>query len=150
MSDKQPRGFARAVRRAREMLDRKQDLMVLLDKARDKAEEKKGALGETWEDLKVFFALVRDWSRGDYKGISVPNLLVVVGAIIYFVNPFDAIPDFIIGYGFLDDITVIGYVFNSMRKEIQAYRDWLTADSGEPAGHVANSQGESSSGSDAE
>lgn len=131
----QPKGFGRALRKAGELLDKKKELSSLLDKAVEKAAEKKGALGETWEDLKVFFGLVRDWSRGSYKGISVSNILVIVGAIIYFVNPLDVIPDFIIGFGFLDDITVIGYVLNSLRKEIQEYKDWVQASS-EPNNHL--------------
>lgn len=125
--DNQPRGFGRALARAEKLLDRRQEVSVLVEKAVRKAEQKKNSLGEVWNDLMVFFNLIRDWSTGAYKGISLQNILIVIGAVIYFLNPFDAIPDFIIGYGFLDDITVIGYVLNSLKKEIDEYRSWLLA-----------------------
>lgn len=128
MATEQPRGFGRALKRAANLSKRKEALSSLMETASRKAAQKKEKLGEAWQDLGVFFELIKDWSSGRYKGISTQNMLVIIGAVIYFVNPFDAIPDFIIGYGFLDDITVIGYVLNSMKKEIQLYRDWMKDD----------------------
>lgn len=32
---------------------------------------------------------------------------VLLGALAYFVLPFDAVPDFLVGFGFSDDITVL-------------------------------------------
>ena len=31
----------------------------------------------------------------------------LIGALLYFVTPFDAIPDFLLGIGFSDDVTVL-------------------------------------------
>lgn len=107
------------------MLTRKQDLAELLEKAKEKASQKKSALGDALKDLLLLFDLVKHWSTGAYKGLSLKNILIVIGAVIYFLNPFDAIPDFIIGYGFVDDITVIAYVLNSLKQEIDDYRKWL-------------------------
>jgi uncharacterized membrane protein YkvA (DUF1232 family) len=40
---------------------------------------------------------------------STPNRvrLVLIGALAYFVLPFDAVPDFIVGLGFTDDVTIL-------------------------------------------
>lgn len=133
MSEEQPRGFGRAVKKAAELINQKQEITSLLDRAGEKAAQKKKILGEAWQDLKLLFDLIRDWKSGNYKGISVANILIVIGAVIYFVNPLDVIPDFIIGFGFLDDITVIGHVISSLKKEIQSYREWSNSSASEDA-----------------
>jgi uncharacterized membrane protein YkvA (DUF1232 family) len=48
----------------------------------------------------------------------------LIGAIVYFVNPFDAIPDFIPVIGYLDDAAVIGWVMKTLKDEIERFRAW--------------------------
>jgi uncharacterized membrane protein YkvA (DUF1232 family) len=38
--------------------------------------------------------------------------------------PIDLMPDFIPGLGLLDDITLLGWVFNTLSKEIKEYEVW--------------------------
>ena len=45
------------------------------------------------EDFKTLLHLLKAWAKGDYSGVSKTTLLLSAGAVIYFVNPFDAIPD---------------------------------------------------------
>lgn len=42
----------------------------------------------------------------------------LMGALAYFVLPLDTIPDFILGFGFTDDIAVIAAAINAMRGNI--------------------------------
>ena len=49
--------------------------------------------------------------------------------MVYFVVPLDVIPDFILGWGLIDDIAVIGYVFGQVQVEIAAFRAWQVGDS---------------------
>ena len=49
---------------------------------------------------------------------------LAIAAILYFVNPFDVIPDFIPGFGYLDDATVIGFVIASIGSDIRKFRRW--------------------------
>ena|SRR2546426_7340568 len=46
---------------------------------------------------------------------------VVAAALIYFLTPVDAIPDFIPFAGFLDDIGVVAWTVRFLGKEIEAY-----------------------------
>lgn len=39
---------------------------------------------------------------------KVKTILVV--AIVYLLSPFDLVPDWIVGFGFLDDLTVISFL----------------------------------------
>lgn len=44
---------------------------------------------------------------------------ILLAALAYFVLPLDTIPDFIIGFGFTDDMAVLGAVIASIRGNIQ-------------------------------
>ncbi|MEX2488131.1 MAG: YkvA family protein, partial [Pseudomonadales bacterium] len=85
---------------------------------------KKSALGDAWNDLMRLFRLMRAWRSGEYPGVSWRTLLLVMTAIIYFVMPFDVIPDFIAIFGFLDDATVIAFVMSKVRDELEAFTQW--------------------------
>jgi len=44
---------------------------------------------------------------------------ILLAALAYFVLPLDSIPDFIIGFGFTDDMAVLGAVIASIRGNIK-------------------------------
>jgi uncharacterized membrane protein YkvA (DUF1232 family) len=68
--------------------------------------------------------LVRAWIKGEYKDVPWETIVWIIGAIIYFVNPFDLIPDFIPGVGYLDDAVVIGLAIASFSFDIENFREW--------------------------
>lgn len=45
---------------------------------------------------------------------------VLIGALAYFVLPFDAIPDFIAGFGFTDDAAVLAIAIRLVSKHVTA------------------------------
>ena len=45
--------------------------------------------------------------------------LILIGALAYFVTPFDVVPDFIIGLGFVDDATVLAAALAAVRSSIK-------------------------------
>jgi uncharacterized membrane protein YkvA (DUF1232 family) len=49
---------------------------------------------------------------------------MVIAAILYFLLPLDSIPDFILGLGYLDDVTVITFVYRQLSNELEKYRTW--------------------------
>ena len=51
-------------------------------------------------------------------------MLAAIGALVYFLMPFDALPDFIFAFGLLDDIALIGKVVQMCRRDLQAFRAW--------------------------
>ncbi len=57
---------------------------------------------------------------------STPNRvrLVLIGALAYFVLPFDAVPDFIVGLGFTDDVTILAAAIATVGAHIKpAHRE---------------------------
>lgn len=84
--------------------------------------------------LAQFLALLKAWLAGDYREVSRKTIVVIAAAVLYFVVPFDVIPDFLFGWGLLDDAAVIGYVFNQIREEMDAFSTWQ--DEQKRRGHV--------------
>jgi uncharacterized membrane protein YkvA (DUF1232 family) len=49
---------------------------------------------------------------------------MIGGGLLYFILPVDLIPDFIPIVGYLDDLAVLTTIMNSLKGEINAYRNW--------------------------
>ncbi|MEH7351042.1 MULTISPECIES: YkvA family protein [Gottfriedia] len=116
--------FKKYLKKASSYLGNKEKSTNLLKKAAKLAPNKKGALGEAWEKVNLFIDLFKSYINGSYRDISTKSILTVIGALIYFVSPIDAIPDFIVGLGFLDDATILAYTFKQLNKDIEKYKIW--------------------------
>lgn len=82
------------------------------------------ALGSIFADLQLIFRMVRAWLRGEYQELSKRSVVILVGALIYFLMPIDAIPDFIPGIGFLDDAGVIAMALAAVKSEVDKFMAW--------------------------
>ena len=74
--------------------------------------------------IELLVMLLKDWGGKKYKEVPWTTIAAVAFAILYFVNPFDLIPDFIPGVGYLDDIAVLALVFMSIEYELKKYAQW--------------------------
>ncbi|MCA1322236.1 DUF1232 domain-containing protein [Bacillus tianshenii] len=113
--------------KAAEYLKDMNKLKNLLRRAENKAknkEEDKGFVQETWESLKTMFELVKAYIKGDYRNIPYGSLLMIVGAILYFVMPLDTIPDAMLALGFSDDAAVIALTYRKVKKDIDKFVEW--------------------------
>ena len=100
----------------------------LLDEAVKRADQHRGPLKKVWDDLMTLFRLLRAWIKGEYKDVPWQTMVLVIAAIIYFVNPFDVIPDFFPFVGYIDDTAVIALVVKSIKADIETFRDWEKTD----------------------
>jgi uncharacterized membrane protein YkvA (DUF1232 family) len=99
----------------------------LLDEALKKAdakEEKKGPLFGVWNSLTAMFRLFQAYIHKDYTRIPWGSIVLIVVAIIYFVSPFDLIPDWIPVAGFIDDAAVIGFVLKQINNDLDNFLKW--------------------------
>ncbi|MCA0989187.1 YkvA family protein [Guptibacillus algicola] len=94
---------------------------------------KKGALykgkkgmSDMWVDVKTFSRLVQEVRKGAYTDISRKAVIMIVGGLLYFISPLDAVPDFLAGVGLLDDVAVIGFVARQLKQELEKFREWET------------------------
>ena len=68
------------------------------------------------------FVTLLDMLRDATFRLDSSTYLTIAGALAYVVMPFDVIPDFIPGVGFIDDIFVVGMVMKSLSDEVKRYK----------------------------
>jgi uncharacterized membrane protein YkvA (DUF1232 family) len=123
-TEEERKQFGRDKRRAKEYVNDKQKAAQLIREAIEKANRNKGPLKKLWNKLTTLFRLMKAWAKGEYKEVSTKTILLVIAAIIYFVNPFDVVPDFITGVGFVDDAAVIFFVVTSIQDDLDKFLKW--------------------------
>ncbi len=119
-----PQGFGSAQEMAEDFASDRDKTAHLLDEAVSKAERNRNALEKIWQDLQALFRLIKTWRGGDYPQAPWQTMIFAIAGVIYFVNPFDLVPDFLPGGGYLDDATVVGFVVKSIRQDIEAFLIW--------------------------
>ena len=120
--------FAHA--RARRLVQSPRELLRLIEQAWSKQASagKSRSLEPVLAELRMILDLLRAWARGKYSGVSNASLVLLVGAVVYFLMPADLVPDFILGLGFADDAAVIAWVVGTVRDELVKFRAWQASD----------------------
>jgi uncharacterized membrane protein YkvA (DUF1232 family) len=116
--------LASALKAAARVLRDRGETENLVQLAREKAAKNLGRLEKIVDDLNSLFRLVKAWASGAYREIPWKAIVSAVAALIYFLNPFDFIPDLIPFSGFLDDVAVVGFVMASIKSEIEKFLAW--------------------------
>jgi len=96
------------------------------DAIRNKINRAYPALKKVLENVQQLYALFKDAVKGNYK-LHPANVAMIGGGLLYFILPADLIPDFIPVVGYLDDLAVLTTIMNSLKGEINQYRDWKKA-----------------------
>lgn len=99
-------------------------LRALARRAQARLTHPRSRLGSLRDDVPGLIRLVRAYASGDYRRLPWKSLLLVTGALAYFVTPLDLIPDILIGTGFLDDAVVVAYVLKAIRDDLARFADW--------------------------
>ena len=87
----------------------------------------RGPFADTWPYLMAMIRLIRDYHRAEYRDISEQNLQIIIAAILYFVSPFDVIPDWVPVLGHIDDAFVVSLALKSVRLDLDTFMAWETA-----------------------
>lgn len=124
MDEKKPSGFNKAESKAVKILKDENKLKKLLRSALTKALGKKEKLKSVWDDFQTLFRLINAWTKKEYKTVPWKTILYATTAVIYFLNPFDVVPDFIPIGGLVDDIGLITFVIKSIKKDLDKFLDW--------------------------
>lgn len=79
------------------------------------------------EQFLLIGRMVKASVLGKYKIQSPRVFIILLAAIIYFLNPLDLIPDFIPALGLTDDLAVLAWVYQAAYAEVQAFQKWEAA-----------------------
>jgi len=116
--------FKHAMRRAAGIANDPELIKELVRNVRSKinsVEDGKSLAADIVEKLRTMIRMLRAYIRGEYREIPWKSLILIIGALLYFLVPIDMIPDFIPVTGFADDVAVILLVFKTISDDINAY-----------------------------
>jgi len=102
------------------------DLKKVLAK-RDEIEEKfksGGPLGRFITDIKLCFAIIQDYVKGNYREVPYWTIAAIVAALLYVLSPVDIIPDFIPVVGYVDDALVMAACLKMVEQDLYKYKEW--------------------------
>jgi uncharacterized membrane protein YkvA (DUF1232 family) len=131
---KRNRAFAHALELAKSFA---KDPEALRDLFREAVRKAKSIPKEPFKDLWAYFQamlrLIRAYYRGEYREVRLTNLVFIIGAVIYVLDPWDLIPDWIPGLGFVDDATVLAFAVQKTRQTLDDFTTWETVSLVRPA-----------------
>ena len=83
-----------------------------------------GFLIRLFQDLKLLIPLIGDYWKGRYRDISSKSIIIFVVALAYIISPIDLIPDYIVGFGQIDDAVILGFALYFLKKDLIKYKEW--------------------------
>lgn len=119
-----PKGFWGAFKKAQKVVNNTQKTAEIASAAAKKIGEQTGRISRVRGDIENLVRMLQNWIKGDYKKVPIQTIVLAVSALIYFINPFDVIHDYLPAIGFMDDITLIAFIMNSIKKDIDEYLVW--------------------------
>ena len=89
--------------------------------------EKIPVIKDLARDIPVMVNMVKDYIGGYYKRVPKKTIVALSASLIYLVAPCDIIPNYVPGVGYLDDAAVVSYVLNSVKDDVDEYKEWKSA-----------------------
>jgi uncharacterized membrane protein YkvA (DUF1232 family) len=73
----------------------------------------------------LFSELIKGYVQGTYTKLPLVTLVKITAALLYFVMPFDFIPDFLPLVGFADDLAIVVWVGKAIKDELDEFEKHL-------------------------
>ncbi len=84
----------------------------------------KNVFGKFLNQLSLAYEMLKDYKTKRYIDVPWRTIALIIGAILYFLNPFDIIPDILPIIGFTDDAVAFAAVFRSAQGDLLKYCEW--------------------------
>lgn len=88
-----------------------------------------GALKKYTELAKGMFGMIGDYRKGNYKKVPWFTIAAAGFSLLYIFNPLDIVPDFIPGFGYVDDLGVFALSLKFIQSDLHKYLEWKTEES---------------------
>lgn len=73
----------------------------------------------------LFSQLIKAYVQGSYKKLPAVALAKILAVLIYFISPFDFIPDVLPIIGFTDDLALVLWLGKSIKNELDEFEKQL-------------------------
>jgi uncharacterized membrane protein YkvA (DUF1232 family) len=124
MSEHKPLGFKSALKRAGSLIGDRAKTQQLIQDAEKKATQHSGDLSKIQTNLWTLIRLVSAWMKGDYRKVPTQTVVFAIAAIVYFLNPFDVVHDYLPILGYIDDAALIAFVIRSIKNDMSEFLIW--------------------------
>lgn len=88
-----------------------------------------GVVGRLVNDARTLYELLRDPA---FK-MEWQEKAKIIACLLYFITPVDLVPDFILGFGFIDDAVVVGLTLKTLAALVERYRKFRASRESIPA-----------------
>lgn len=75
------------------------------------------------DDIRLAMEMVLAWKKGEYEDLSQKTVFLVLGGLLYLVNPLNILPKFL-KKTIVDDIIILVYILKKVKSELEAYKAW--------------------------
>ena len=119
--------FTAALRAAGAAIGRPSRLLAILPKLALKLKDANWKNVNALAAKEKFFVLgrlIRAYALGEYREVPWKTILLIVAAVLYFINPLDLVPDLVPLTGLTDDFAVLVWVYNSVSNEVEKFVAW--------------------------
>lgn len=100
---------------------------VLSNAEKVKKKSKRLSLGKyfrLFKQVNLAYEMIKDYKSGAFTSIPWKTIALITVAVLYFLNPFDIIPDFIPFVGYADDALALTAVFKAVQVDLKNYCIW--------------------------
>ena len=102
-------------------------------------------IGRIADDIAASIELIRDYKDDRYRCVPTRVIVAALAGILYIINPFDLIPDYIPFIGWLDDSFVFALILKiGLSMELEKYRKWKEAQEDEPVNNKSSPESDES------
>jgi uncharacterized membrane protein YkvA (DUF1232 family) len=102
------------------------DVDVVMNNQKEISEKlnNSGVLKKYVELGKIMLGMLSDYRKGIYTKLPLFTIAAIAFAFLYLLNPFDIVPDFIPGLGYIDDMAVFTFALRFIESDLHKYLDW--------------------------
>jgi len=100
------------------------DVSGVLGKEEEILRKVRGPLEKLAGQIKLFFSLIKDYAKGNYRVVPWTTIAAVIGSLLYVFSPIDLIPDFIPVLGLTDDAAVVLLCLKGIAGDLAKYQAW--------------------------
>ena len=111
-------------KKARRIVTDQEYVDLLSHEAEIKSRRYRDQLVSVKKDLDCVIRMLKSISSKGYRGLSLQDMVLPAAVLMYFINPLDLVPDFLVGPGLLDDMAIMTSVFFGMRSHLEKFRKW--------------------------
>ena len=108
---------------AKDTLDDEDKLERLFQRLEKKLESIPLA-GSALKYIPMMASMVNMYVKKEYTDAPVGNIVATVSALIYVASPIDIVPDFIPGFGYIDDAAVVAACLALIKTDLDEYKSW--------------------------